>query len=126
MAKILFIDDDQSIQEIVSLYLENAGHSAQSALTGPEGIKRAALDHPDLILLDIAMPEMDGGAIMNALKAEPSTADIPVIILTVHDREDMPKSLNQQDFVGYLQKPIAMKTLQDAVNEALHFPKTTN
>ncbi|MCK5574597.1 MAG: response regulator [Sphingomonadales bacterium] len=119
MAKILFIDDDQSIQEIVSLYLKDAGHMVHSTLTGAEGIKFASVDRPDLILLDMALPEMDGIEVIRTLKADPATANIPVVVLTVHDREDMPASLDQQDIVGYLQKPVAMKALQDAVNEAL-------
>ena len=90
-----------------------------SALTGPEGVKLAAFDLPDLILLDMALPEMDGIEVIRTLKADPATANIPVVVLTVHDLEDMPASLDQQDIVGYLQKPVAMKALQDAVNEAL-------
>lgn len=126
MAKILFIDDDRSIQEIISLYLEDAGHMVHSALTGAEGVKLATFDSPDLILLDMALPEMDGIEVIRALKADPATANIPVVVLTVHDLEDLPASLNQQDIAGFLQKPVAMKALQDAVNEALHRPTPTH
>jgi two-component system response regulator GlrR len=119
MADILLIDDDPSIHQIVSLFLEDVGHHVHAAITGLAGLKLAEQTRPDLILLDIAMPGMDGMAILRALRTTARTADIPVMIFTVHDREDFDLALRGQENVGYLKKPVNMRALQASVNQAL-------
>lgn len=119
MANILLIDDDPSIHQIVALFLEEAGHHVHSAIHGQTGLKLAEQNLPDLILLDIAMPGMDGTTILRALRSVERTADIPVLIFTAHDREDFVISLQDQHSIGYLKKPVSMRTLQASVNQAL-------
>ena len=126
MAKILLIDDDRSMHQIVSLFLERSGHHVHSATSGLAGLQLIALDRPDLILLDMGLPGMDGAEILNALKAKPETAGIPVMAFTVYDREDLPQSIDTHRLAGYLRKPVDMYTLESGVNSALNPTPTLN
>ncbi|MFC1673812.1 response regulator [Pseudomonadota bacterium] len=119
MAEILLIDDDPNIHQIVGLFLEDVGHHVHSAPTGQRGLDCAAVEHPDLILLDLSMPGMDGPTTFNALKTNPKTSEIPVMILTVHSPDEVDQDICTEDCVGYLQKPVDMKTLQGKVGQAL-------
>ena len=124
MAEILLIDDDRSIHEIVAVFLQGAGHQVHSAITGPAGIELASLERsPDLILLDVAMPGMDGIATLKALKERPHTAHIPVVLLTVHDRESLDADLADNPVAGFLKKPINMNFLRSGVDLALQHPE---
>jgi len=122
MAEILLIDDDHSMHQIVNLFLEDTGHRVHSAVSGPAGLELASRAHPDLILLDMAMPGMDGLETLHELKDSLYTADIPVMIFSVLDRENLDIDLNEQGLAGYLMKPVDMHTLQAGVNMALHRP----
>lgn len=121
MAEILLIDDDHNMHQIVALFLEEAGHAVHSATTGPAGLELASLNRPDLILLDMAMPGMAGNEVLRELKAKANTANIPVMVFTVHDREDL--DIDHDGVTGYLKKPVNMFTLQAGVNLALHRPE---
>lgn len=119
MAEILIIDDDDNIHEIVPLFLQQAGHATHSAMSGPQGIQLAARIVPDLILLDLAMPLMDGWETLKTLKENPATADIPVLIFTVHDPADAAMDADTAGCAGYIKKPVHMQPLQDSVARAL-------
>ncbi|HEY9164386.1 MAG TPA: response regulator [Magnetovibrio sp.] len=119
MAEVLLIDDDINIHQIVSLFLEEVGYPVHSATSGKAGLILAEQTFPDLILLDIAMPGMDGISVLRALRANPTTADIPVLIFTVHDKEDVATEIAKYSRVGYLMKPVDMYTLQTNVSTVL-------
>ena len=119
MAKILLIDDDKNIHEIVSLFLGADGHDVIGALDGPRGIDIAGSEIPDLIMLDLAMPGMDGPEVYRVLKANPATAEIPVMIFTVHDPEDLPAEICDLGCAGYLNKPVNGENLRNTINAAL-------
>jgi CheY-like chemotaxis protein len=83
MHKILIIDDEDDIREVAKLSLEAvAGWDVITASSGPEGIRLAAAEKPDAILLDVMMPEMDGPTTFKHLEADPATSHIPVLLLT--------------------------------------------
>ena len=83
MHKVLIIDDEDDIREVAALSLEAvAGWTVVTAHCGAEGIRMAAAEKPDAILLDVMMPEMDGPTTFKNLQANPETADIPVLLLT--------------------------------------------
>lgn len=88
MKKVLIIDDDNNIVKIFKLKLSNAGYEVAYALDGKEGLNLALGIHPDLILLDLAMPVMDGMAVMKALRKDKWGETVPVIILTNYDTND--------------------------------------
>lgn len=82
MKKILFIEDESALQRAVSSVLTDQGYKMFSAMDGEMGILFARKELPDLILLDLIIPKKDGFAVLDELKKEPATANIPVIVLT--------------------------------------------
>lgn len=118
-ARILIIDDEPEITEIVDVFLSNAGYEVIAENTSLDGIKAAQKLIPDIILLDIMMPGMDGYEVCNALKTNPRTADIPVIFLTGKDaRDDSGRSFQ----VGgdlFVKKPFSCERLLDIVRIVL-------
>ena len=91
MAKILLIEDNEMNRDMLSRRLAKRGFEVLLATDGREGIRMASTEAPDLILMDMSLPEIDGWEVTRTLKAEPGTAAIPIIALTahamVHDRE---------------------------------------
>jgi len=86
--KILIIDDENDFADIMKKRLEAFGYEVSSAFSGIEGLKKAEKNIPDLILLDIIMPHMDGFAVLSKLKDNAKTQDIPVVMLTGKDDID--------------------------------------
>lgn len=82
MEKILIVEDDEAIAQIYKIALTHRNHEAEIAIDGIEGVEKAKTIHPKLILLDIMMPRKNGVEVMEDLKADPSTANIPVFILS--------------------------------------------
>ena len=82
MKKILFVEDEPSLQKAISELLTQEGFKVLNASDGEEGLKFAAAEDPDLILLDLILPKKDGFEVLKELKADEKTKDIPVIVLT--------------------------------------------
>jgi len=80
--KILVVDDERHIVRLVQVNLERAGHQVVSAFDGMEALKKVESEKPDLIVLDVMMPRMDGFEVLKRLKAGEKTKDIPVVMLT--------------------------------------------
>ncbi|EQB63311.1 MAG: response regulator receiver protein [candidate division Zixibacteria bacterium RBG-1] len=118
-AKILVIDDEPDITNLVCKTLEAQGYTLTAENSGEQGIQRAISLHPDLILLDINMPDKDGYEVCKALRKEPSTKDIPIIFLTGKDiLEDRYKSYQ----VGgdlFIKKPISPEILANIIKIVL-------
>ena len=91
MAKILIVEDNEMNRDMLSRRLERRGFETVIAVDGKEGIEKTRSDRPDLILLDMSLPVMDGWEAAAILKSQPDTAAIPIIALTAHamsgDRE---------------------------------------
>ncbi len=91
MAKILLVEDNEMNRDMLSRRLVRRGYEVVVAVDGEEGLARAARERPDLILMDMSLPVLDGWEATRRLKADPATAAIPVIALTAHamaeDRE---------------------------------------
>ena len=86
MAKILLIEDDHRIRELVCEHLASEGHSVLSEATGMDGLQKATSENPDLIVLDLGLPVLEG---IDLLKMLRSVADIPVLVLTAREEEDV-------------------------------------
>jgi CheY-like chemotaxis protein len=105
--KILVIDDEADIREIVRIYLEEEGCEVIEASNGQEGILKAQSERPDLIVLDIMLPGINGFEVAKHLKDDPNTQDIPVIILSVLAQD----SQYRQGILDYISKPFRQEDL---------------
>ena len=114
---ILMIDDDPDMLEIFRLLLKVNGHRPITALGGKEGLDIARKELPDVILLDLMMPDIDGFGVLRQLKLDTSTQEIPVIFVTAvngHEFIDKAMSLGAE---GYITKPYARNQLMSLINE---------
>jgi len=118
-AKILCVDDEPSIREILYHVLKEEGYQVLTASDGQEALAVAAKEQPDLVLLDIMMPNLDGMETCRRLRAQPATRDLRVIILTAYDmRERLEQAITAgaDDFLG---KPIDLTELRIRVRSML-------
>jgi two-component system, OmpR family, KDP operon response regulator KdpE len=115
-AKILVIDDEKSIRKLLDISLGAAGYSVYLAKTGKEGILMAGGDHPDIIILDLGLPDMPGIEVLKKLKERAST---PVIILTVKNSDPEKVSLLDAGADDYLTKPFSNSELLARIRVAL-------
>lgn len=111
--RLLVIDDDPASRDLLHRMLEREGYAVQLAANGPDGIAAAKKDKPDLITLDVMMPSMDGWAVLSALKADPATAGIPVVMLTMVEDKPMGLALGATDYVT---KPVQKTRVLEAVS----------
>lgn len=117
---ILLIDDEASIQELVQACLSDlAGWTVITVSSAQEGLKRLAIERPDVILLDMLMPGMDGTTFMHTLHANPSTRSIPVILLSVQARYFTPQKLRRLGVIDAIAKPFNPVTLPETIAKAL-------
>lgn len=102
--KILLIEDEEMLANMYEVKFQNEGFDITKALDGEEGLKKAKEIIPDLILLDIIMPKMDGFSVLKALKEDPKTKNAPVILLTNLGQEEDIARGKEMGSVGYLVK----------------------
>ncbi len=118
--KVLLVDDEEDVREIARLSLGRVGGmEVCDASSGPEGVLRAAEEKPDFILLDMMMPEMDGPATLQALRANAATASIPVVFLTAKALPTELERLHELGAVGVITKPFDPMTLAAEVRRIL-------
>ncbi len=117
--KVLVVDDDPLILDLVRYNLESAGFEVLVATDGVEGLQKAQQEMPDLITLDIMLPELNGYEVINRLRQNEKTMGIPILILSVRElKEDKEKGLNL-GANGYLTKPFRPKDLVKHVMDIL-------
>jgi len=119
MANILIVDDSPTEVHVFRTMLEKNGHTVEVAQTGEEGIDKAQSSLPDLILMDIVMPGINGFQATRKLSTIEATAKIPVIIVTTKDQETDKVWGIRQGAKDYIVKPVKEKDLIDRVNSAL-------
>lgn len=104
--------------ELVRFVLEQAGYDVLLAMNGREGVSAARLQKPDLILMDLSMPEMDGWTAAEKLKEDPATRSIPLYAITAHTLpRDRYRAL-QAGCDGYISKPIHVESFLEMINKA--------
>ncbi len=119
MKKILVIDDDAAVLKLVSLYLTRAGYHVEECAGSMEALAAIGANPPGLILCDIYLPGLDGYGLLSALRAQPATADIPVILMTARaDHTSFRKGM-KLGADDYLTKPLDRDELIDAVHARL-------
>ena len=117
MKKILIIEDHADMRELLTWQIELMGFMPIPAKHGKEGVEKAVAEQPDLILLDIMMPGMDGWEAARTLRANPETKDIPILAATALFRDSDLKSCLDAGCNGYIVKPFTFQELQGKVRE---------
>ena len=115
--KVLLAEDEPDVQLIARLSLKKAGFTVVTAGNGLEALERVAAERPDVILLDWMMPDMDGYETCRWLKADPATADIPVVFLTARVQEAEVARALALGAAGCIGKPFDALTLGQRVKE---------
>ena len=116
---ILYIEDDPDLATMLPLYLRAKGYQVLVAMTGTDGLRIAQAEAPDLILLDLSMPTMDGWEMRRRLKADPEKKHIPVVALSAHAMDGDKERVLNAGFDGYLSKPSDLHAVERAVQRAI-------
>lgn len=119
MSKILVVDDEKNIRLVVGKSLEKSGFDVYYAVDGVQAVDKANKLNPDLILLDLRMPKMNGFLVLEALKSDAATEEIPVIILSALSEEDNVQKAISSGAEDFLVKPISQSDLLAAVEESI-------
>ena len=123
---ILCIEDEREMIELFKIILGRRGYRVSGALGGEEGLQRAEEVKPDLILLDLMMPEVDGWEVLQRMKADEKLQNIPVIIVTAKSQEiDRVLALHVAQVNDYVTKPFGPQELVDSVDCVLN-PETAS
>ena len=111
MAKLLYVEDNETNRDMLSRRLERRGYEVVLAVDGEDGIKVARAQEPDLILMDMSLPVLDGWEATRRLKADAGTASIPVIALTAHAMTGDEEKAKEAGCDDYETKPIDLQRL---------------
>lgn len=115
MKKILVVDDEEDILHFLEMALREKGYEVLTASGGHEALVRARLERPDLVLLDVMMPQMDGWEVLKLLKVDEETARIPVAMLSARtEAKDRVQGL-QEGAVDYICKPFSLQQLAERI-----------
>ena len=124
MKKVLLVDDDVDFCEATKLLLESKGYEVVMAYDGKEGLKKVRSESPDLVILDVMMPEMNGYDVCVVLKADDKLKNIPVILLTAVDQHLFKTTYSKvmglmTEADDYIAKPVEPEELQKRVEDFL-------
>jgi twitching motility two-component system response regulator PilH len=119
MAAVLIVDDSKTDSHFVGGMLRRHGHDPLYAANGEEGVLQARERHPDLILMDIVMPGMNGFQAIRRLRRMPETSTIPVVVVSCKDQDSDKVWARQQGAVDYVTKPVDEASLLASIDGAL-------
>ncbi len=119
MAHILVIDDDPDIRRLLSTYFQDQGHQVFSAEDGAHGIGMAVQRQPDVVILDIDMPVLDGHSTLRVIQSNPQISGIPVVVLTAHHTPQIEEAMRKAGCAGFVSKPFDLDQLDRTVTNSL-------
>ena len=117
--KILVIDDEQDLVELIKMRLETSGFEVVVAYDGQEGLTKAKKESPDLIILDLMMPKIDGYKVCRMLKFDEKYKKIPIILFTARAQESDKKTGQEVGADAYITKPFEPQVLLEKIKELL-------
>ena len=123
MAKIVVIEDDATFLDLLRVHLASAGHEVLTAEDAAVGLRAVITEAPDLILLDLTVPYLDGFEMINALRHDPATQAIPVVVLTGRGDDETFAEARRLGASHFLTKPVARDVLIRAIEAQLAAPK---
>ena len=113
--KILVVDDNNDSRELVLKILRTKGHRLCEAVDGEDALQKVAAEQPDLILMDISLPKIDGHEVTRRLKSDERFASIPIIALTAHAMKGDREKALAAGCEGYISKPINVREFYDRI-----------
>ena len=113
--KILIVEDNEDSRELVVKVLRNKGYETVAAVDGEDALEKAVAEKPDLILLDISLPKLDGYEVAKRLKSMEEFQDIPIVAFTAHAMKGDREKVIVAGFEGYISKPVNIRELPDQV-----------
>ena len=116
---VLVIEDDRDARNMYSIVLQRAGYTVYQAEDGPAGILTAREHTPTMVLLDIGLPSMDGWSVCRALKEDPRTADIQIVVLTAHAFLHEQSESAGCTIIGFITKPAAPMRVLDEIQRLI-------
>jgi CheY-like chemotaxis protein len=120
MARILLAEDDRFLRKAAEATLRQRGFTVVTAVDGEEALRLARKDVPDLILLDLIMPKLQGFEVLRALKQDPATAHIPVIVLSnLGQAQDVQQTMEGGAVAYFVKANLSLQTLANRVEEVL-------
>jgi len=123
MSVILIVEDNEKNMKLVRDVLQVKGYQTMEAATAEDGIALAQAHSPDLVLMDIQLPGMNGIEALGVLRENPATAHIPVIAVTASVMQQDRKLITEAGFDAYIGKPINLKEFLQAVREMIEAPR---
>lgn len=117
--RILLVDDEPDLVQLVSLRLATAGYEVTAAYDGQQALEQVKLSNPDLIILDLMLPKLDGYKVCRLLKFDPGTKKIPILIFTARAQAEDIKLATECGADAYLTKPFEAQILLDKLKELL-------
>jgi CheY-like chemotaxis protein len=119
MPKLLIVEDDEPSRDMLSRRLERRGYSVVTASDGEQGYSLARTESPDVVLMDISLPGMDGWQVIKLMRAEPSTREIPLILLTAHGLINDRDKAVEFGCAAYYTKPVNVNHLDETIGRVL-------
>ena len=120
--KILVVEDNEAVRDLLALILERLGYVPVLASHGKEGLEKAIAEKPNLIIMDMMMPVMNGWEVARTLRANPDTKNIPILAITAVFRPQELKTCLEAGCNGYIIKPFSILNLQRKIGELLAAP----
>ncbi len=117
--RILIVEDNEDNQDLMRFLLERAGYEVKTVENAREGIESARNDAPDIILMDLSLPELDGWSAARQIKADPALAKIPLIAVTAHTLAGDRRKALEAGFDTYISKPINIHMFDITVGKVL-------
>ncbi|GAB4537044.1 MAG: hypothetical protein Kow0063_23270 [Anaerolineae bacterium] len=119
MNRVLYVEDDAEHCLVISNMLTARGFTVETAEDGLKGVQKAREWQPDVILLDLLLPRMDGFSVMSNLKEDPDTQDIPIIVISAWPTADNRRRVREAGAQGFIAKPFQVEELVNLVRESL-------
>jgi len=119
MSTILIVEDNEKSMKLVRDILQHQGHTTLEAPTGREGVRLATQARPDLVLMDIQLPDIDGIAALRQIRAEPLLDAMPVLAVSASVMPDEQQKIVTSGFDAFITKPINLKQFRDTVQRFL-------
>lgn len=126
MKRILIVDDKTTSRELLHTVLRRLDYDVIEAVDGDEALAKARIENPDLILLDIQMPNRNGYEVLSELRSEEKYAGLPIIALTASAMQGDREKALAAGFTGYLTKPVTLTHLRDEIQRLLQSKKTAS